>query len=248
MFEDFVHKKDRERAIRWASSVLAACLFVAAIAAVAVAATNQPPEPMAEDEVVVEFAPPPEEVEPEEVEAEPIPIEEPVVAPRPRIVRTEIVVPTEIQEELEESDADLTDDGPSGPQTGRTGRAGSAGTGHVEPPPPPTPPPPPRPRPGGPVQLPENAIPAERIGPLPRLAYPPRAQDEGVQALVIVKCAIALSGEPVRCTVLRGHEMFNASALAWVQEQRFIPAHLPDGTQIVQWKIFPVRFRLTNLP
>jgi hypothetical protein len=65
---------------------------------------------------------------------------------------------------------------------------------------------------------------------------------------VIVKCAIALSGEPVRCSVLRGVTELNASALAWVQQQRFVPAHLPDGTQIVQWKIFPVRFRLTNMP
>lgn len=253
MFDDFSRGGSQDGRRFGASLLLAALAFglVAGSLVVASAAVRSgPPE---EELVQVEFAPPPEpepEPEPPPPQPEPPPPEPERPEPRPRVQRDELVQPEEISdEELEESDDALVDDdGTGGPVDGfLDGTRGGTGTAPApEPEPEPEPPPPP-PRPRGPVMRPENATGGDMIGGMPPITYPPGARASGVQGMVIIKCAIDLEGVPQRCTVLRGAEPLHAAALANVRARRFTPVRLPDGTPIEVWKIFPVRFQLTNM-
>jgi TonB family protein len=158
------------------------------------------------------------------------------------------VQPEEISDDdLEESDRELSEErGTGGSRDGSLdGRRGGTGIAPAPPPPPPPPAPPPAPR--GPIMRPENAIGGDMIGGMPPIEYPEAARSSGVSGMVIVKCVITLAGEPDDCTVLRGNPLLDAAAVANVRARRFTPVRLPDGTAIQVWKIFPVRFQLTNI-
>ena len=247
MFEDF-QRKTGEDGRRFGASLAVAGIVFGTFAVSMVAATAGVRSGAAEEELVqVEFAPPPEPEPP------PPPPPPPDLAPRrerpdprPAVVREELVQPEEIaDDELEESDDALADDASgTGARDGSLdGRRGGTGVAPAPPPPPPAPPPPPR----GPVMRPENAIGGEMVGAMPPIAYPDAARSSGVSGMVIVKCAIDLRGVPRQCSVLRGHPLLNDAALMNVQARRFTPVRLPDGTEIEVWKMFPVRFQLTNM-
>jgi len=252
VFEDFSKSGYPDGRRFYASVIVAAAVFGLVGGGIVVASAAVRSAPPEEELVQVEFQPPPEPEPPPapEPEPEPPPPRQERAEPRPAVQRDELVQPDEIDDdELEESDDALVDDeGAGGPVDGfLDGRPGGTGRAAApEPEPEPEPAPAPR-RPRGPVMRPENAIGGEMIGGMPPIEYPPAAQSAGVQGMVIVKCAIDLEGRPERCSVLRGHDLLNAAALRNVRQRRFTPVRLPDGTPIEVWKVFPVRFQLTNM-
>jgi protein TonB len=249
VFDDFRARRDREARRRFGASLGAASFAFTALAAVAIATTASGSTPAATpvEEVFVELAPPePEPEPPPEIEPPP-PSPQPSPSPRPRVVRPDLAPPDEIPDEtLEQSDADLVDEGDGGGRTGFTdggGRGRGEGPRREEP----QPEPPRPPRPSGPIQLPETGTPAQRLGDPPELDYPETARRAGIQGAVLVRCAIDLEGVPGQCRVLRGAEELRDAALAWALDNRFSPARLEDGTPVVTWKVLPVIFRLTNI-
>lgn len=245
MFDDFRERGSSDRKRFGASLIIAAGTFGLFGASMVAATANVRSGPVEEELAQVEFATPPEPEPP----PPPPPPEPPAPRPerpRPAVVREELVQPEEISdEELERSDRALREEGGGG---GRDGSLdGTRGGTGVAPEPPPPPPPPPPPVPRGPVMRPENAVGGDMIGGMPPIAYPDAARSSGVQGMVIVKCVINLAGETENCSVLRGHPVLNDAALANVQARRFTPVRLPDGTSIEVWKVFPVRFQLTNM-
>ncbi len=242
MFEDFQAKRSGSRHMG-ASVVVALLAYGSGAAALVAASTRVVEQPAIEEaEVLVEFAPPPEE-EPEPEPEEILPPEPAPQSPRPRVQRPEILQPEEIPDETpDESDRALVDAAPSGPIGGFTnGRPGGTGKKVARPTPPPKPV-----RKRRPSRLPENATPPRLIAGL-RPAYPPAARRSGIQGVVIVRLRINADGTVARFEIVRGPEVFYESVRAWVRTIRFRPARLPDGTAIAIIRSLPIPFRLTNV-
>ena len=256
MFNDFKRKRDR-RAIGFfiLSLAISASLVGSALAWSVFGRQPEQAPVEEEEEVVVEFAPPPEvepEPEPEPEVVEPPP--QPAAVFRPAAVRPQIVTPTEIpDEELEESDAELTEARDTGPVGGDTrGVPGGTGTGTTtqiapaEPPPPPPEPPPARERRQVRVSMEEIRRPAIIGG--PRSPEVPRAaRSQGVQGVVLVRVVIDEQGRLRRYEIVRGPEIFYDAVRTWLRAIRFSPATRADGTATAWTGMIPARFNARNL-
>ncbi len=251
MFQDFQRKLDvRGRAQFWAVVVLASGFCASTVYAAhrysRYLDSLAPAEVEEEEEIVVEFAPPPDVPEPE---LEPL-VEPPPAAafrpaaPRP-VIRPPDAIPDERPEESNEALTEARDTGPVGGDTrGRAGGTGTRPAPEVAPPPPPPPPPVERRRPQ--VST-EDIVRPRIIGGPPAPEMPLLARQQGVQGVVILMLEIDENGTLVRYNIVRGPELFHDAVRAWIRAVRFSPARLPDGTTIPYRIQLPVPFRLRNL-
>ncbi len=95
----------------------------------------------------------------------------------------------------------------------------------------------------GPINLPEDAEPAEPSDDNPMPEYPEAARTTGLEAVVILKIVIGSDGHVGKIQVLKGDEPFLTSALTAVRSWTYAPARL-DGHAISIFKIIKLPFRL----
>nr|MCU0677161.1 hypothetical protein [Myxococcota bacterium] len=124
MFADFQRKRDRFAIALFALALLLSGLLISAVGYAyhrygQSAVVEAEPEP--EEEILVEFAPPESEEEPEPIEEEPIVAPEPVAVFRPAAARPVITPPDDIPDARpEESSAELRQERDTGPVGGDT--------------------------------------------------------------------------------------------------------------------------------
>ena len=73
--------------------------------------------------------------------------------------------------------------------------------------------------------------------------YPQVALKAGVQDIVLVRVLIGKDGKVKEASIMRGKEMFHASALGAVRQYIFSPA-LQNDKPVPVWMALPIRFRL----
>jgi protein TonB len=79
----------------------------------------------------------------------------------------------------------------------------------------------------------------------PEPEYPPRARDEGLEGLVVLRVRVSRAGEPaeIRVAASSGHRLLDRAAEAAVARWQFQPARRGDEA-IEAWMEVPIRFRL----
>lgn len=97
----------------------------------------------------------------------------------------------------------------------------------------------------GPINLPEDAEPAEPNERNVMPEYPESARTTGQEAVVILKIVILSDGRVGKVQVLKGDDPFLAAALTAVRSWTYAPARL-DGQAISIFKIIKLPFRLRN--
>ncbi len=97
----------------------------------------------------------------------------------------------------------------------------------------------------GPVNLPEDAEPAEPSDDNALPEYPELARTTGQEAVVVLKVVIEADGRVGRIVVMKGEEPFVTAALNAVRGWSYEPARL-DGRAISIFKIIKLPFRLRN--
>ena len=256
MFEFFQPQFDRRAAGMFllarglSSAAMAGLLYGIQVAA---GPGDEAEEEVLEEEVLVEFAPPPDaEDEPEPIEEEPV---EPVAAAevfRPAAARPTIAPPPdEIPDERpEESDGELAEAEASGPTGGDIrgvpgGMGGGRATRMVPPPPPP--PPPTTMRDGRSMRSIRTA--QIRTGrPRFRCAAPPQARSQGIFGTVIVQVVVNAQGQLTRYDIQRGNPVLQDATRQCLRTnwQRWAPATL-DGRPLEHTWRAPFTYRATNI-
>ena len=74
--------------------------------------------------------------------------------------------------------------------------------------------------------------------------YPPRAERDGVEGLVVVKVVIDSKGLVAQTTILRGHPAFDGTVRKAIAAWRFAP-HVVNGTAVAVYTVFRFTFRLS---
>jgi len=97
----------------------------------------------------------------------------------------------------------------------------------------------------GPINLPEDAEPAEPSDDNVMPQYPEVARTTGQEAVVILKIVITKEGRVGKVQVMKGDEPFLSAALTAVRSWTYTPATL-DGQAISIFKILKIPFRLRN--
>lgn len=261
MFADFQRKRDRFAIALFALALLLSGLLITAVGYAyhrygQSAVVEAEPEP--EEEILVEFAPPEPEEEPEPIEEEPIVAPEPVAVFRPAAARPVITPPDDIPDARpEESSAELRQERDTGPVGGDTrgvpgGRGGqTTAQATPEPPPPPPPPPPPRRRDRDAPQVSTESIRAG--GPTFRCEEPPEVRAQGVAGVVLVQVAVGVDGSLQRMNLLRGPTVLQEVVRNCLRERphwqagSWRPATGPDGNPILHAWVQPFQFRARNL-
>jgi len=212
MFDDFSKDEttlDARKRLRRSIAGSAIVYVVAGAALVTATATAR--QVVEEKLTQVEFAPPPEpEPEPPKIEEAPPP--EPAASPRPKVKRAPLRPPDKVPlEKPKESDAELTEAGPSGPVDGfLDGVEGGTGRGRAPPPPPPPP-------------KPEKITPPVSIDSAqPR--YPKIAERKGIEGVVVVAFDVLENGRCANPKIISGPEEFHDAVLRAVSDWRYRPA------------------------
>lgn len=255
MLDDWTGKGVKGGA-RFGASLIASLVVYGSVGAGVVAATAVVRHEIAEEELEISFAPPPEPPPPPPAPppppvAEPTPAAAPARLGRPRPV---LEVPTEIPDEAPpESEAPLappddpfapeSEGDPNGTADGVVGGA-PGGTGVVATiAPPPAPVVPARPR--GPITLPEDA---ERPRPVHQIEpeIPAELRSAGVpQVRIVLRVTLDEEGNVTDVSVLRGHPLMpDANVVSAVRQWRFSPARI-DGEAVAAIITLPVTFRVT---
>src|SRR5262245_39546386 len=233
MFEDFQPPANPEEARRRKMSSLgAAVLLYGGVFGGLVVGTATAREIIEEEEIKVEFAPPPE---PEPPPEPPPPAATPdVKAMRPKAMRPKLTPPDKVSDEkLKESNKELAAGDPAGPVDGFLDGV-EGGQGNMRPPPPP---PPKATPPRAPVALSSN------ISSKPR--YSSKARRKGIEGVVVVSFEITAAGTVQNIRIVSGAPELVEMVMKWVPNWRFKPA-MRDGKAIPWRKTESIRFRLED--
>jgi len=240
MFQDYQRRGDGKTGRRFvASTGVALVLYIlGAVALLAFAREQKEQAEEAEVQVTFRTPDPPPRPAPPPPPAVAIP---PDAKRKPATQSRPIAVPSKEvkKEDLAEADPaqDRFEDPGSGSDVG-------VGNGPLQPAPAP-PPPPPKPKRKEPVNLPENAQPAEPDSGNVMPEYPAEMRAKGVEGLVILKVVVTDGGRVADIQVMRGDEPFVSAALTAVKTWRFTPARL-DGEPIAVYRIIKIPFKLAG--
>jgi protein TonB len=244
MFEDFENRRDRAGRRRAVTSTVISIVVYAAVGVVGASAFKKEEAGPEEEEIEVTFQKMPEvQVAPPPAPPPPPPPPETKVRKAPPPRRDAMAAPTAIPDEAPpEGDPSQGLPVPTEPEP----------EPEPEPPPPPpveAPPPPPAPKPrpkrSEPINLPENATPAQPAADNVAPVYPADKKAEGVEGLVVLKIVITESGAVGDVQVLKGDEPFVSAAVSAVRRWRYSPA-LVDGQPVASYKVVKIPFRLTK--
>jgi periplasmic protein TonB len=98
--------------------------------------------------------------------------------------------------------------------------------------------------PGGPIELPDDAIPPRPKGTNVVPAYPQAARTDGRTGVVVLEIVILADGSVDRVRVVRGDEPFASAAVEAVKTWKYEPARF-KGQPISVYRTFSVTFKLT---
>ena len=77
------------------------------------------------------------------------------------------------------------------------------------------------------------------------MVYPRDAQQDGLEADIIVHCLVGVDGRVHEVAIVRGNPGFNGAVVDAVSEYEFKPARR-KGAAVSVWVIIPMHFRLPN--
>ncbi len=254
MFQTWEIQADPARSQRLAAAALAALGVLTAMFAVvvlmppgvadrptepAIVVAFRPPSEVKKVQVLKAIPPPPKVVKPRPpapVDALPM-LANPVPAPAAAAMVAPKAMPTERPPETTANNAVAE----AIIAVGGTGDGSGTGSGEAE-----------SPAPvvasaglSGPINLPEDAEPAEPNEDNGMPEYPESARTIGQESVVILKVVIESDGRVGRIQVMKGEEPFLAAALNAVKSWTYEPAKL-DGKAISIYKIIKLPFRLRN--
>jgi periplasmic protein TonB len=237
MFDDFAPSSSTPDARkRLGGSVAVAALLYGGLAVLVIGGTAATSHKVVEELTQVEFAkapePPPPPPEPPPPAAA---VPEPPAKARPKMKRQELKPPDKVPDEKpKESDAPLTEAGPTGPVDGfLTGVEGGTGTAARATPPPP---PPPKPGPTTPAaELKGNAAPA----------YSASARRKEIEGTVVVSFDVLETGKVANPKIVSGPEELRENVLKTVVSWRFQPAKR-DGRPVASRLTKSIKFRLSD--
>jgi len=263
MFRGFEARKDADATQRYLIALAAAAIILLLLAGGAVALSDDEQAQDDEPEIIeVRFeeldqpeAPPPPPPPP----APPPPVDKPQPAARPAPrLDAPPPPPTKIERDpLPKGKADdfvpTADPGAAagGDMTAMDlggGGGGGFGGPAVTAPPPPPPPPKPKARPaspGGPIVLPEEAIPPKPLAGNTPPEFPPDARAAGIEGEVFLKIVVKEDGTVGDIEVKKGEEPFVSAAVAVVKDWKYSPA-LVDGKPTAVYRVIKVPFRLKS--
>jgi periplasmic protein TonB len=257
MFSAYDLAADAEREKRLVAASFAAVAVLALLIAGAVGISLQPPKPAKERTVDVSFRPPPPPPPPAKIDnpppkpppkrvatpkpAQPV-IEMPVAVAAPAAAAA-MLAPTEVPKQAApesntavaainvavggQGDGKGTAVGvPIGPSDDDTPAPVEVKAGAT-----------------GPVNLPEEADPAEPDENNEPPEYPEAARTTGQEARVVLKIVVEKNGSVGKIQVLKGEEPFVSAAIAAVKTWKFTPARL-DGQPIAVYQTIPLKFSL----
>ena len=250
MFDSIVENKDKRG--RRVGTLLGTSLGLHAVALGAVLFVDQlRVGPVPEPAIAITFVdlaspppppppppPPKKRSAPKKVEPKP---DEQKVTQQPK----EFVSPKDIpqvEEPAKEEPKDQgSDDGVEGGVEGGVAGGVGAGTG-VAPPPAPPPPPPPPPKPAAPVFVDIETVNKRRVdGHDP--VYPPSAQRNEEEGVVVAKITISAEGKVTDVQILQTHPAFERSVREAIASWRFSP-HLVNGQPVAFYTIKKFVFKL----
>lgn len=258
MFEGFHERRSTGHGRRLATFTGASVALYGA-GAVALAVTlSEPrlPPPPREIEVSLKAPPPPRPPAPPPLAPPPVtpppattkPLPKPTT-PRPPPKPVALVTPTVVPDAKPPEAEPVAEPAPSTESAANTGDFG-APVANAEPAaaaPPPPPPPPPAPKRSTPINLPEDAEPAEPADDNAPPEYPESARAKGLDARVVLKIVVTESGTVGAIQVLKptepGFEDFVAAATNAVRTWRYTPARV-EGQVQASFKIVTIPFRI----
>jgi len=89
----------------------------------------------------------------------------------------------------------------------------------------------------------ETMTPPRRIsGPDPE--YTPRALQDEVEGVMLVKCVVTVDGAVRGCRVLQGLPFMNSAVIEALERRRYAPARLPGGQAVDVDYTFRIRLEL----
>jgi protein TonB len=97
---------------------------------------------------------------------------------------------------------------------------------------------------GGPIELPDDAIPPRPKSSNVIPPYPEEARADGRTGVVVLEIVILADGSVDRVRVVRGDEPFASAAVAAVKAWKYEPARF-KGQPISVFRTFSVTFKLT---